>query len=553
MLRALAIRDIVVFEKLDLIWQTGLSALTGETGAGKSILLDALGLALGRRAAGALVRPGAAQGSVSAEFELEPGHPAQILVAEQGLGDDDNLVLRRVLGRDGRSRAFVNDQPAGVALLKRIGDILVEVHGPAEEQGLVQVGRHRDLLDAFGGLARLRGAVAEAWAGHRAARDALAAARAEVARLQADEAFLRHALAELEALEPEAEEEAGLVETRTFLMNAERLAEAVETARRALADGAADQGLRVAEAALARVAGPAGGRFDPALAALERAVAEAGEAALTVAALARDLEIEPGRLAEVEERLFALRALARKHETDIAGLVGVRDRLGRRLARLDAGAGSLAELEQAAARAAADHDAAAGRLSKARSAAARRLAKVVGAELAPLKMAAARFSVAVEPLDGVGGPEGRDRVEFRVATVAGAAPGPLGRVASGGELSRLMLALKVALADTRGAPVLIFDEVDRGIGGATADAVGERLARLAAEVQVLVVTHSPQVAARASHHWRITKRQNGTTATRVAALDGPARREEIARMLAGAEVTGEARAAAERLLRGAGA
>ena len=559
MLLGLSIRDIVLVDRLDLAFHPGLCVLTGETGAGKSILLDALGLALGARADASLVRHGSGQGSVAAEFAIAADHGARALLADHGLAADEGLVLRRVVGADGRSRAFVNDQPVSVGLLRRVGETLVEIHGQSQEQGLFNPAMHREILDAFAGT---EGAVAEVRAAHGRVRDAaeaVAAAAARLAAAQADEAYLRHALEELDELDPHEGEEARLAAERTALMHGEKLAEAVREAAAALdRQGGVEAGLRAAQRALDRVERYAAGRFDEAATALDRAAVEAAEAVAALAAAERDLEPDPGYLERIEERLFALRAAARKHRVQVDDLPALRDDMAARLEAIEDGGAELARLEKAADEARADYGERAARLSAARRDAARALDAAVASELEPLKLGGAVFRTVVETVgDGDGGPDGIDRVSFRLSTVPGHPPGPLTRIASGGELSRFMLALKVALMRTRSTPTLIFDEVDRGVGGATANAVGERLARLAGTVQVVVVTHSPQVAARGDHHWRISKEgagngSGGSVVSRVIELDTQGRREEIARMLAGAEVTEEARAAAASLITGRG-
>ncbi len=554
MLVELAIRDIVLIEKLDIAWHAGLCALTGETGAGKSILLDALGLALGFRAVAGLVRRGADQGSVTAEFDLPVDHPARRILGDQGLPVGDTLLLRRVLGGDGRSRAFLDDQPVSVATLRRLGESLVEFHVQGAERGLLDPAIHRGLLDAYGGLRAAARTVSSAHDAWRTADAAAADAERRIATAQRDEDYLRHAVGELETLDPNPGEETELAETRSMLMNAEKLLQALEAASETMADGGGVEArLRAAQRALERIAGQVGGRLDAALKALERAALEAAEADAAVAAAVRELELEPNRLERIEERLFALRALARKHATRVDQLPEIRDRLQAQLVSIEDGAADLALLRAAAGRARAGYLESANGLSAARSKAARRLDRAVAAEFASLRLDKARFQTELARLeeDQVGA-DGLDRIAFLVATNPKTPLAPLARIASGGELSRFMLALRVVLAHQGTAPTLIFDEVDRGIGGATANAVGERLARLTADFQVLVVTHSPQVAARADHHWLVSKRDNGKTTTTVDPLDAAGRGEEIARMLAGAEVTREARAAAQSLLQGQG-
>ncbi len=555
MLSALSIRDIVLIDNLDLDFQAGLSALTGESGAGKSILLDALGLALGGRAEARLVRQGAARGSVSAAFALGENHPLMTLLAEHGIdGEDDMIVLRRIVGGDGRSRAFVNDQPVGVALLRRIGDGLVEIHGQFDNQRLLSPATHRGLLDAFAGLNDRLSAAAEAWAAWRAAIAALAGAEADMAAARRDEAYFRHAFDELDRLDPKPNEEAALAETRARLMSGEKIMQAMVDAARALAgedavpgaEAALDGALRQLE----RVAATAGGRLDGVIDALGRARSETIEAHAQLDRSLADMDLDPLRLEEAEERLFALRAVARKHDCSVDGLAALRDELAERLAGLDDGGHRLARLAAATDAAGEAYRAVAVRLSEARRAAAERLDAQVGAELEPLSLGKAVFRTQVlELAPNDWGAHGKDQVAFEIATNPGSPPGPLVRIASGGELARFMLALKVVLAQADPVPTLVFDEVDAGVGGAVAAAVGERLARLAETVQVLVLTHSPQVAARGAHHWRVRKALGeGEARTRIDVLNSDDRKEELARMLAGARITDEARAAAASLL-----
>ena len=559
MLSTLSIRDVVLIDRLELEFQPGLCALTGETGAGKSILLDALGLALGLRADARLVRHGAAQAVVSAAFELEVDHPAFALLMEHGVAaGEGDLVLRRVLGTDGRSRAFVNDQPVSIALLRRIGDALVEIHGQFESQRLLDPATHRDLLDAFGRLRPLCEATSQSWRGWRAAADARDRAEAELEAARRDEAYLRHAVDELEALNPCSGEEERLAQHRALLMNSEKLMQAMDEAAAELNGSDGERGvedaLRAAVRLLERVADKAEGRLDAAVGALERSLSEAVEGQALVEKAVADMDLDPRRLEEIEERLFALRALARKHGCGVDDLMELRGNLTAKLAAVDDGADAVAGLVREQEEARARYLEAADRLSGGRVKAASELDAGVAAELEPLRLGKAKFGTGVERLgEKEWGEHGIDRVAFLVATNPGIPPGPLTRIASGGELARFMLALKVVLAQADPVPTLIFDEVDAGIGGAVAAAVGERLARVAGEVQVLVLTHSPQVAALGGHHWRVSKSAGDAGArTRVDVLDETERREEIARMLAGTKVTEEARAAAESLLHGGG-
>lgn len=556
MLTSLAIRDVVLIERLDLTLGAGLTVLTGETGAGKSILLDSLGLALGQRAEAGMVRSGQAQASVTACFHLPPDHPAQALLAEQGIETDEELVLRRVVQVDGRSRAFANDEPVGVGLLRRLGALLVEVQGQHDQVGLADPATHGALLDAFAGLDTARNAVAEAFRRWRGAERELKAAQEAIAQAQRDEEWLRHAVEELSALAPQEGEEEALAEERTAMQQGERRAEAVAAAlaelqprdRRGSTGPAA--ALRNAARALERLPAP-NEDAAPILAALGQAQDALAEAESQLERLGADLGPDPRRLEQVEERLFSLRAAARKHAVAVVELPGLLQTLSGRLAALDAGAERAAALEAAATAARAAYIREAGSLTAARTEAARRLEDAVARELAPLKLDRARLHIEIAPREErAWAADGQDRITFLVSTNPGQKPGQLDKIASGGELSRLMLALKVVLARGSPVPTLVFDEVDSGIGGATAAAVGERLARVAERLQVLVVTHSPQVAARGNHHWRVAKGVRGDRAeTRVEPLGSDARREELARMLAGETVTEAARAAADSLLR----
>ncbi|MDP3158594.1 MAG: DNA repair protein RecN [Reyranella sp.] len=559
MLVSLSIRDFVLIEKLDLGFaragQGGLGALTGESGAGKSILIDALGLALGARAESSAVRRGAAQASVAASFDLPKAHPAHAILAEQGLGDEDVLTLRRTVGADGRGRAFVNDQPASVALLRRLGDTLVEIQGQMEQHGLLDIATHRGSLDAFAGLDKQADAVRTAWHAWRAAEQARADAEAAAEAARRDEDFLRHAVKELEALAPRPDDEETLASERQLLRAGSALGEAVTQALAELEQGRGTiASLGTAHRLIERNVDKAAGHLDAPLAALDRALSEATEAQAQLEAARDALEFDPARLEKIEERLFGLRALARKHNVAVAELAALAGKMAAQLAALDSGEASLKKLAATAKAARAGYAAAAEAQAAARRKGAVRLDKAVAAELAPLKLEKAKFVTELAPLPEADWSEaGTDRVQFTVATNPGTPPAPIARIASGGELSRFLLALKVCLAKVGDAATIVFDEVDSGIGGATAAAVGERLKRLAKDVQVLVVTHSPQVAAVADRHWLIQKTTTRNSAsTDVLALDAKGRREEIARMLSGAEVTAEARAAADRLLAAAG-
>ena len=560
MLTTLSIRDVVLIERLDLGFHQGLTVLTGETGAGKSILLDSLGLALGARADSGLVRNGTEQASVTACFTPPEDHAIHAVLEEQGLPAEDEIVLRRTVGRDGRSRAFVNDQPVGVNLLRRIGALLVEVQGQHEQMSLADAAQHAGLLDDFANLLLQRAQVGTTWRAWQSAVTALDAAREAIATAQRDEEWLRHAVEELATLSPQPNEEETLATERQRLQQHERRAEAVAAAlseltprdRRASGPAAA---LRAATRALQRLVpqsqpntqNPA----ESAMAALERAEEALAEAETLLTRLAADTDVDPRLLEQAEERLFALRAGARKHGVAVADLPGLLDSLSARLAALETGSAHIAELEQAVRDTRRIYADAAKALSDSRHKAARNLQRAVAAELPPLRLEKARFYVDVATLpESAWGPAGQDQVRFLIATNPGQEPGPLARVASGGELSRLMLAMKVVLSAGSAVPTLVFDEVDSGIGGATAAAVGDRLSRVAARVQVLVVTHSPQVAARGATHFRVAKQTaKDRTATVVEPLQTTERREEIARMLAGETVSDAARAAADDLLK----
>jgi DNA repair protein RecN (Recombination protein N) len=554
MLARLSIRDVVLIDQLDMALDAGFAALTGETGAGKSILLDALGLALGARGDAKLVRQGSEQAVVTASFEIGDNHPVRALLRDRGLDSDGPIIIRRAVGADGRGRAFINDQPATVALLREVGDRLVEIQGQAEQHGLGDTATHRPALDAFAGLERERAAVEAAYGGWRAAvaaRDAFAAMASQAA---SDEAFLRHALTELEALDPKPGEDTQLQAERQLLMNRERMVEALNGAMSELAGARPVEGaLRAARRHLDRAAAKAGGALDPVMAALDRAAIEAAEVVRLLEGVGATVGGDSNRLQFVDDRLFALRDVARKHRVDVAGLPALRQDIAAKLAAITDSSAERAKLEKRAAEARTAYIARTEALTAARKSAADKLDKAIARELPPLKLEKARFATRLELLpESDWGADGRDRVAFEVSTNPGAPLGPIGRIASGGELARFMLALKVVLARSGSAPTLVFDEVDSGIGGATAAAVGERLARLGRDVQVLVVTHSPQVAARAAHHYRVEKLVKGAakTTTRVETLAGPKRREEIARMLAGAAVTDEARSAADALMAG---
>jgi DNA repair protein RecN (Recombination protein N) len=556
MLGTLAIRDVVLIEVLDLEFRPGFTALTGETGAGKSILLDALGLALGLRAEARLVRAGAAQASVAAEFRVAPDHPAFALLAEHGLAPGDEagtLILRRVLGADGRSRAFVNDQPTGVGLLRQIGETLVEIHGQFESQRLIDAASHRALLDAFAGLAPDLARTAAAWHAWREAEAQARAAAEGLDKARREEDFLRHAVEELSRLGPKPGEEAELASARARQQHAGRVGEALRGAGADLDAGKGVEGaLASAHRQLERIAGLAGGKLDAAIAALARASAEAAEARAQLERAGAGIELDPQALEAAEERLFALRANARKHSVEVDRLPEVLRKLQTDLAAIEDGGETTKKLARLANERRAAFIAAARALTAKRRQGADALGRAVTAEMAPLKLGKAGFRARIEEAaESDWGPTGCDRVLFEAETNPGQPPGPLNKIASGGELARFMLALKAVLAGADPVPVLIFDEVDAGVGGAVAAAVGERLAGLAREAQVLVVTHSPQVAARGDAHIRVAKRAaKGATTTSAEPLGEAERIEEIARMLAGARITDEARAAALSLLKG---
>lgn len=559
MLLSLSIRDFVLIEKLDLTFthgpQSGLGALTGETGAGKSILIDALGMALGARADSAAVRRGAGQASIAASFELPKRHAAHAILSEQGFDDEDVLTLRRAIGVDGRGRAFVNDQPASVGLLRRLGDTLVEIQGQMEQHGLLDMATHRLSLDVFAGLEKQADATRSAWHAWRAAEQARVDAETAAAAAKRDEEFLRHAVKELEALAPKANDEETLAAERQLLRAGTALGEAVAQALSELEQGkGAVAALRAAHRLIERNVDKAAGRLDAALATLEKAQSEATEAQAQLETARDALEFDPNKLEKIEERLFALRAAARKHNVTVADLAPLTEKMIAQLAALDDGEAGLRKLAAAAKAARDAYVSAAEAQATARRKGGARLDKAVASELGPLKLEKAKFVTEITKLpEGEWSENGTDRVQFTVATNPGTPPAPIAKIASGGELSRFLLALKVCLAKVGDAATIVFDEVDSGIGGATAAAVGERLKRLAKDLQVLVVTHSPQVAAVADRHWLIRKTTTRTAAsTDVLPLDDKGRREEIARMLSGAEVTAEARAAADKLLATAG-
>jgi DNA repair protein RecN (Recombination protein N) len=557
MLARLSIRDIVLIDRLDIDFGSGLAALTGETGAGKSILLDAFALALGARGEAALVRQGAEQGQVIAVFDVAKKHPARRLLAENDLGSDlggeDELIVRRVQFADGRTRAFINDQPVSVQVLRALGTALVEIHGQHDARAFVEAATHRALLDAYGGIEDDAAAVTRLWADRRARDAAVAAHRAEVERLGREAEWLRHAVEELGNLAPEIGEETSLADRRATMMQAEKVAEDLHATHDSVAGPqSAVPSLSTAVRRLERRVTQAPALIEPIVKAIDAALTAIDEARAQLEGALRAAQYDPRELERIEERLFALRAAGRKYNVPVDGLAELARRYDSDLALIDAGAERLAALEKEAQAASARYLQAAQALSAARRRAAQALDKAVNAELKPLKLERAEFSTQVE--SETEGPDGLDRVEFWVRTNPGTRPGPLMKVASGGELARFLLALKVVLADRGSAPTLVFDEIDTGVGGAVADSIGVRLARLASGVQVIAVTHAPQVAARADRHYLITKdtlAKGKRVATKVVELEDDRRREEIARMLAGAEITAEARAAAERLIKAA--
>ncbi|MGU3495554.1 DNA repair protein RecN [Xanthobacteraceae bacterium A53D] len=555
MISSLSIRDIVLIERLDLALNDGLTVLTGETGAGKSILLDALSLALGGRGDGSLVRHGADKGQITAVFDIPLDHPARALLAAADLADEGELIVRRVQMADGRTRATINEQPVSVQTLRALGALLVELHGQHDDRALVDPATHRALLDAFGGLTADVQKVSALW---RVWRTVLSEADAERARLEAaakEADFIRNAVDELTKLSPEAGEEAALSERRTFMMRSEKIAGDLNEALEAVGgSGSPVPALAAAVRRLERRAGDVQDLVQPAVEAIDVALDALEAARSHLEAAVSATAFNPRELEQIEERLFALRAAARKYGGAVDDLPKVAQKFAADLAALDRSAATLAGLETRTAESEGNYRAAAAKLAQRRAKAAASLDKAVDAELPPLKLERAQFNARVDTSPDQAGPDGYDRVEFWVQTNPGTRPGPMMKVASGGELARFLLALKVVLADRGSAPTLIFDEIDSGVGGAVADAIGQRLARLAAKVQVLAVTHAPQVAARAGQHLLISKasapgaKKNAPVTTRVAPLTDDHRREEIARMLAGATVTAEARAAAGRLL-----
>ncbi|CAN7371802.1 DNA repair protein RecN [Neorhizobium tomejilense] len=557
MLIQLSIRDIVLIERLDLAFETGLSVLTGETGAGKSILLDSLSLALGGRGDGDLVRHGEDKGQVTAVFDVAGSHGARKLLRDNGIDDDGDLIFRRIQSADGRTRASINDQPVSVQLMRQAGQLLVEIHGQHDDRALIDTDAHRTLLDAFTGLSD---EVLQLSALYRSWKDADRAfkthrAKVEAAAREAD--YIRASVEELQALSPRDGEEDELAEQRSRMQKSERIAGDISEASEFLNGNASPVPLIASLVRrLERKSHEAPGLLEETVELLDQALNYLSNAQMEVEAALRRTEFDPRELERVEERLFALRAAGRKYSIPVADLPALAEKMISDLADLDAGEEKLAELEKLTAAAKAAYDQAAAILSEKRRHGAEALAEAVMAELPALKLERARFMVDVASDPEAASAEGIDTIEFHVQTNPGTRPGPIMKVASGGELSRFLLALKVALADRGSAPTLVFDEIDTGVGGAVADAIGQRLKRLSDKVQVLSVTHAPQVAARAATHLLISKGPAGEgtdkIATRVATMEPEHRTEEIARMLAGASVTDEARAAAKRLLAGNG-
>jgi DNA repair protein RecN (Recombination protein N) len=555
MLSRLSIRDIVLIDRLDIDFAGGLAVLTGETGAGKSILLDAFALALGGRGDQSLVRQGLEQGQVIAVFEVAARHPVRALLKANDIAPEDELILRRVQLADGRTKAFVNDQPVSVQVMRQLGSALVEIHGQHDDRALVDAGTHRTLLDAFGTLEADAATVEALWEARRAAQDAVDTHRANVERAKRESDWLRHSVDELDKLAPQAGEETTLATRRTVMMQSEKVAEDLRDAYDVIAgSNSSVPALSGVIRRLERRTSQAPSLVEPAVKSLDAALNSLEETRGHLEQALRTADFDPAELERNEERLFALRAAGRKYNVPVDDLAALARKYNGDIALIDAGEEKLKVLEAAAQKAEADFRLAADALSKARVKAAAKLDRAVNGELTPLKLERAKFSTEIVSDPAAAGPNGIDRVEFWVQTNPGTKPGPLMKIASGGELARFLLALKVVLADRGSAPTLVFDEIDTGVGGAVADAIGVRLARLANGVQVLAVTHAPQVAAQASRHYVISKDaldKGKRVATRVTEVAADHRREEIARMLAGAEITAEARAAAERLIKAA--
>ncbi len=550
MLQSLSIRDVVLIKELSLSFDRGLSVLTGETGAGKSILLDALGLALGGRGDAGLIRKGAAAANVSAEFLLNGKHPALAFLEEHSLPVEDHLILRRTVGADGKSRAFVNDQSVSVTLLRQLGDMLVDIHGQFDNHGLLNPATHRALLDAYGAHGKVTGQVAATWTAWQNLVQAEKTVLAEAERARAEEGYLRHALAELDDLEPQVGEEQILAERRTALQAHEKLLELLQDGEKQL--NSADEEIRATRRGFDRMADKAGALTAPVITALDTAYDALSDAQGALQNLGAQLSGDDMSLEAVEQRLFGLKAMARKHHVTVDELGDLRKDITQKLLLIEDQGSFLNDLARKRSAARDDYIKYAESLSALRAKTAVRMSQLVNKELVPLKLDKAKFTVnSIVADENNWAAHGMDNVQFTVATNPGQPPGALNKIASGGELARFMLALKVVLSASSPIETLIFDEVDTGIGGAVADAVGERLGKLAEGAQVLVVTHSPQVAARGTHHWQVAKAHKGKeTITEIIALGKDARREEIARMLSGAEITTEARAAAKKLLAG---
>ncbi|MCY1325972.1 DNA repair protein RecN [compost metagenome] len=557
MLAQLSIRDIVLIERLDLAFDAGLSVLTGETGAGKSILLDSLSLALGGRGDGSLVRHGSDKGQVTAVFDVPVGHSARLMLHENGIDDDGDLIFRRVQSADGRTKAYVNDQPISVQLMRQLGQTLVEIHGQHDDRALVDIDAHRTLLDAFGGTSDEAQHVGNLYRAWKDAERGLKKHRERVEAAAREADFLRSSVEELEKLSPRDGEEDELAEKRARMMKSERIAGDINEVSEFLnGNGSPVPLIASLVRRLERKSHEAPGLLEETVELLDGALNQLSDAQMAVERALRNTEFDPKELERVEERLFALRGASRKYSVPVTELPALAVRMISDLADLDAGEERLKQLEGQVGVAKAAFDASARSLSEKRQRTASALSAAVMAELPALKLERARFMVEVQSDATQATADGIDLVEFHVQTNPGTRPGPIMKVASGGELSRFLLALKVALADRGSAPTLVFDEIDTGVGGAVADAIGQRLKRLSGTVQVLSVTHAPQVAARAATHLLISKGPSAekaeTIATRVARMDDKARTEEIARMLAGASITEEARAAAARLLAGNG-
>lgn len=545
MLTSLSIQNVVLIDQLTIDFQAGLCTLTGETGAGKSILLDALGLALGARSESGLVRKGAEQAQVTAEFTVRADHPSLSILRSSDLEGEETLILRRSVSKDGRSRAFINDQPVSVGLLREVGDTLVEIHGQFETQGLLNPATHRVLLDEYAGIREILPPLWDSW---KSAEEELTALKADTEKSRAEEDYLRQAVEDLDALDPKPGEEEELKALRERLMHREQVLEGLSKAYHTLT-GENDP-VRKAWGTLERISDKLGAEGHEVVGALDRAVSEIQEAVALIQSLSADLQESEHDLQTVDDRLFSLRDQARKHECEVDDLPNMREKLAGQLNMIEHSDEVLAEKIKAVENMRKSYIEKAESVRLQRQKTAEKLDKLVQKEMPPLKLEKARFVTSLEALEeSEWGPQGMDQVRFLVSTNPGSEPGPLNKVASGGEMARFMLALKVVLAEVGAAQSLVFDEVDSGIGGSTADAVGERLSRLAHTRQVLVVTHSPQVAARATHHWIVRKDGAQEVKTNVIHLDKEQdRREEIARMLAGATITEEARAAADKLL-----